>query len=59
MSQTLDIPFDEWVADFKRFVQKIRSWLEEFFRTINTYETIAVGTIILGLILLIIGLIII
>mgnify|MGYP000905277322 CR=1 FL=1 len=59
MAKTVDIPIDKWVADFKAWIGKIQAWLEEFFRTITTYEMIAVVAIGLGFILLIIGLIII
>ncbi len=59
MAKQVNIPIDEWVAQFKAFVQKVRSWLENFFRTITTYEAIAVGAIALGFILLITGIIII
>ena len=58
MAKSVDIPIDKWIADFKAWIQKIQVWLENFFRTITTYETIAVGAIGLGFILLIIGLII-
>ena len=38
MAKNIDIPIDEWVAQFKEFAQKIRLWFENFFRTITTYE---------------------
>lgn len=58
MAKTIDIPYEEWIEQFKAFIQTVRSWLENFFRTITTYEAIAVGAIALGFILLITGIII-
>lgn len=58
MAKSVNIPVDEWIASLKAFVHTARGWVEDFFRTITTYEAIAVGAIGLGLILLIIGLIV-
>ena len=41
------------------FFKKISDWLKNFFETIDQEETIAVGAIALGFILLIVGIIII
>lgn len=56
MVKTIDIPFEKWMVSIKQVVHKVHSWLEDFFRTITTYEAIAVSAIGVGFILFIISL---
>ena len=55
MAKTVDIDFDamkDWILET---YDLIFDWLKNFFATIDTYESIAVGVIGIGLILLIVG----
>jgi len=50
MAGTINIPIGETY-------DKIKSWLSNFFQTIDAYEGIAVGAIAVGTCLIIVGLI--
>ncbi len=39
------------------FINNVKLWLNNFFKTIDTYEMIALGAIGLGVVLIIVGLI--
>ena len=51
MAKTIDIPIQE-------YYNKVKDWTTNFFQTIDKYETIAVSSIAVGIILLIVGLVI-
>ena len=60
MSKQIEISMDSFKQlgdQITQWYSSAMAWLTDFFNTIDTYESIAVGVIVLGLILVIVGLI--
>lgn len=58
MAKTVEISSESFkrLGDtIKRSLQQAQAWIEDFFRTIDTYETIAVSAMGIGIILIVAG----
>ncbi|MFW5865465.1 MAG: hypothetical protein ACOCU6_00030 [Nanoarchaeota archaeon] len=58
MAKTVEISGESFkrLGDaIKSSLQQAQAWIEDFFRTIDTYETIAVSAIGIGIILIVAG----
>ena len=61
MAKQVDISLDSFKQlgdQISQWFNSVLAWLTDFFNTIDTYESIAVGVIVLGLVLVIVGLVI-
>lgn len=58
MAKTVEISgksFKRLSSTINSYLKKAQSWVKNFFKTIDMYETIAVGAMGLGLVLIIAG----
>jgi cell division protein FtsL len=56
--KTVEIDFKKISQQMKQKINQAQTWLDNFFKTMTDYEKLAVGAVVLGFVMLMIGIII-